>query len=146
MNATIIALVPTLAFIGLLLGSLAHFGAVIEPFTPRSLTITPYRIVEATIISPFLETLVLAGVCRVLLLASSRPSFVAFASAMIFGALHGAFGFLWFFGVVWAFFVYSASYLAWRRYSFRRAILASAATHAVTNAIVLTIIVLVGAT
>jgi len=92
---------------------------------------------SAVVVAPVVETALLGLLVRGLLKLSSRPIFVATISALTWGALHGAFGLLWFFGTVWSFFVFSCAYIGWRERSSREAFIAAAAPHALVNLVVM---------
>lgn len=79
------------------------------------------------------ESFLVAGL--VTLLRRSGESFLgaAASSAVIWGLAHALFGALWFFGTVWAFFVFSCAYMAWRKVSFWHGYAAATAPHAAIN-------------
>jgi hypothetical protein len=93
-------------------------------------------IVETLLLSTLLSTL-LSALLWALLWALSRviasPVRIAAVSSLLWGGLHGAVAPMWFFGTVWAFFVFSYAYLAWRPRSYGHAFIAAALPHAMQN-------------
>ena len=85
---------------------------------------------------PIIETLMLAGLLRIL--SWLKLSF--FQSALLSGTLwglgHGMFDLPSFFSAGSAFFVFSCAYLSWRRRSFFLALAAAAIPHMMQNSIV----------
>jgi len=90
-------------------------------------------LVGVVVAGPVLETLGLALVLTLLGLCSLPVRWQAAVAALLWGALHGLFHPLWFFGSVWGFFAFSAAFLAWRRVSGRHAYVAAATLHGVHN-------------
>lgn len=86
------------------------------------------------IFAPLVETLLLTALLWGLSRVIASPVRIAAVSALIWGGLHGAVAPMWFFGTVWAFFVFSYAYLAWRPRSYAHAFLAAALPHAMQNA------------
>ncbi|CAN5305136.1 hypothetical protein BH09PSE6_BH09PSE6_09710 [soil metagenome] len=91
--------------------------------------------IAAVVVSPIVETFLLAGLLRVLSSTSLAQGSVVAMAALLWGLAHGLFGALWFFGTVFSFGIYSYSYLAWRRISFWQAWLAAAVPHVLVNGI-----------
>lgn len=119
--------------LGVVRGLCRIFGIDTASFDSPEPQATLEQLLSAVIRAPLSETLVLAGLLWLLCKASSRPLFVATASGLLWGCLHGAFGLLWFVGVFWCFYVYSCSYLAWRPCGYWRAFCAAAVPHALGN-------------
>ncbi|GHA81893.1 CPBP family glutamic-type intramembrane protease [Cognatilysobacter bugurensis] len=86
------------------------------------------------VFAPVVETLLLSALLWGLARVIASPVRVAAVSALLWGGLHGAVAPMWFFGTVWAFFVFSYAYLAWRPRSYRHAFAAAALPHAMQNA------------
>jgi len=142
-----IALFPTLGLFVIACGILSFIGVnVTELLLQRPSMVTDTSVIGlvfgSVIFSPIVETFLLAGLLKVLSKASSRSAFIAAYAAIIWGGLHGLFGILWFFGTVWSFFVFSCSFISWRKLSFKQAFIAAAAPHALVNFIVVLVIVL----
>jgi hypothetical protein len=91
----------------------------------------------AIVLAPVVETFCLAGILALLSIFLTRASYVALASALVWGALHGAFGAMWFFGTAWSFYVFSCAYLYWRKQSFGKAFVAASVPHALVNSSVM---------
>lgn len=107
-----------------------NVGALLPP--DRAATFS--EILGTLVFAPVTETLILAGLVKLLSLGISRPAAIAACSAVLWGLFHGYFGALWFFGTVWSFFVFTCAYLAWRKNSFGHAFAAAALPHALINA------------
>ena len=128
-----LAVLPSLALVSL--ADFVFFASNIDTAHMRAPELSPnlHTFISAVLIAPFFETLLLAAVLETLVKLTDRTTFVAIVSALLWGALHGAFGLLWFFGTVWSFFVFSCAYLGWRRHSFRHGFFAAALPHALVN-------------
>jgi membrane protease YdiL (CAAX protease family) len=100
---------------------------------PSNRTATAVEFVGLVGFAPIAETLLLAGIISLLSRAGFSSLAVATISAIAWGCAHAMFGALWFFGTVWAFFVFSCAYISWRKVSFQRAYIAAAAPHALIN-------------
>jgi len=85
------------------------------------------------LVSPPLETFLMAPILRVLSLLTKREIPLAAMSACVWAGLHSLAAPAWGLGVIWPFFVFSCSYLHWRRRSFRAAILATSCVHLLQN-------------
>lgn len=85
------------------------------------------------VFAPIVETLLLSALLWALSRVIASPARTAAASALIWGGLHGAVAPMWFFGTVWAFFVFSYAFLAWRPRSYGHAFVAAALPHAMQN-------------
>lgn len=83
--------------------------------------------------APIVETLLLSALLWTLSRFIASPLRIAAVSALVWGGLHGAVAPMWFFGTVWAFFVFSYAYLAWRPRSYAHAFAAAALPHALQN-------------
>ena len=128
-----IALIPSillsLAVVGI--GQLAHLD--LQRHMPPDRTATTFEFIGLVGFAPVAETLLLAGLINLLSSMGLSSLVIASISAVAWGCAHAMFGALWFFGTVWAFFVFSCAYIAWRKVSFRRACVAAAAPHALIN-------------
>lgn len=146
LTAVPIALFPTLGLFVIACGILSFIGVnVTELLLQRPSIATNTSVIVSVFgsvfFAPIVETFLLAGLLKILSKVSSHPVFIAAYAAIIWGGLHGLFGILWFFGTVWSFFVFSCSFIAWRKSSFKHAFIAAAIPHALVNLIA----VLVGA-
>jgi hypothetical protein len=128
-----VALVPSI-----FLAVIAHFtlvwlGVDVEALKPPDRSLSGRELFGSILMAPVCETLILAGVLAILSIFLQRDAVVALASALLWGALHGAFGAMWFFGTVWSFYVFSCAYLYWRKQSFAKAFVAASLPHALIN-------------
>lgn len=128
-----VALLPSLALLGLAYGLLELLGIDSTTFEPPDRQVTPGQVFSAVVFAPLVETLLLGAGLWLLTRLSRRPLFVAGASSVLWGCLHGASGLIWFAGTFWSFYIFSCSYLAWRPSSWWRAYVAAAAPHALIN-------------
>lgn len=85
---------------------------------------------------PVSETLMLAGLLRILTWLRLPFFKAALLSATLWGLAHGVFDLPSFFSAWAAFFIYSCAYLSWRRRSLFLALSAAAIPHMMQNAIV----------
>lgn len=85
------------------------------------------------LISPIVETFILAGFIAIVYTMINNKMVVSFIIALLFGVFHGMFGALWFFGAAWPFFVFAYSYSTWRKTSFTHAIIAAWIPHLLHN-------------
>jgi membrane protease YdiL (CAAX protease family) len=133
LRMTASSLVPAI-LMALLLGAVgvARDGTVPE-FDPQ---VGPVMLfVGLVVISPLLETflmaLFLAGLARVF----RGPARAALASAIVWAILHSLVAPAWGFVVLSPFFVFSCAYLAWRRRSRWHGLLVAASIHMLHNSI-----------
>jgi hypothetical protein len=117
--------------------TLTQLGINVDLLSPPERPVTFGEVFGAVVVSPITETLLLGLMLAMVSKLSSRVPLVAFAAAMFWGALHGAFGAMWFFGTAWSFFVFSCAYLHWRQLSFGKAFLAASVPHALINSAVM---------
>lgn len=85
------------------------------------------------VFSPLIETLLMAGILRLLMMATRRPVRLAIASCIVWALLHSTMVPVWGLVIAWPFFVFSSAYLAWRRVSWSRGILVATSIHALHN-------------
>ena len=129
LRAGFISLVPSLFFV-LLLG---FTGVISEETAPEFKGSGIGLFVTLVIIGPPLETLLMAGLLWILSFITKRQIGLAVISAFVWAGLHSMVAPTWGLGVIWPFFVFSCSYLAWRRRSWWRAILVTSCVHAFQN-------------
>jgi len=128
-----VALLPSVALLGLVYGLLQLLGIDSTTFEPPEHQFTLGQVLNTVVFAPLVETLLLGAGLWLLTRLSRRPLFVAAASSVLWGCLHGAFGLIWFFGTFWSFYIFSCSYLAWRPSSWWGAYAAAAVPHALIN-------------
>jgi len=125
----LISLVPSI-IIALILGL---SGAITEETGPEFKGPALTLIISLVIISPLLETLLMAGGIRILSFITKRQVLLALISACIWAVMHSLFALTWGLVVIWPFFVFSCSYINWRKRSWWHAILITSFVHAFQN-------------
>ena len=127
----LISLVPSLIIV-LILGLT---GVVTEETGPEFKGSALGLFIGLVIISPPLETLLMGGGLWILSFITKRPVRLAVFSAIIWAVVHSLIAPAWGLGVIWPFFVFSCSYLGWRRRSWWHAILVTSCVHAFQNSL-----------
>jgi hypothetical protein len=135
-----LAMLPSMVFYGLARVSLAAAGVDVDAISAPDRSVSLGEVLGTVAFAPVAETFLLAGVLSVFSMLSSRRVLVAAASGVVWGALHAAFGALWFFGTAWSFFVLSCAYLGWRPASFRFAFVAALVPHMLINSSVMVLL------
>jgi hypothetical protein len=125
----LISLVPSLIITTIL----GLSGVITEETGPEFKGPALGLLIGMVLISPPLETLLMGGGLWILSFITKRPVRLAVISAFIWAGVHSLFAPAWGLGVIWPFFVFSCSYLGWRRRSWRRAILVTSCVHAFQN-------------
>jgi hypothetical protein len=125
----LISLVPSLIIV-LILGLT---GVISEETVPEFEGSAIGLFVMLVIIGPPLETLLMAVVLWLLSFITKRQIRLAVISAFLWAGVHSLMAPTWGLGVIWPFFVFSCSYLNWRRRSWWRAILVTSCVHAFQN-------------
>ena len=129
LRAGLISLVPSLV-IAVILGL---SGVITEDTGPEFEGSALGLLFTLVIIGPLLETLLMAGGLWILSFITKRQILLVIISAFIWAVLHSLFVLAWGFVIIWPFFVFSCSYLAWRKHSWWRAILVTSCVHAFQN-------------
>lgn len=142
-----ITLLPTVILFVIACGILSFIGVNVNALLLQKTPIVKETSVivlafGSVVIAPIVETFLLAGLLKILSKVNPRPFFIAAYAAVVWGGLHGLFGILGFFGSVWNFFVFSCSFIAWRKLSFKQAFIAAAVPHAFVNLIAILVFVL----
>ena len=127
----LISLLPSLVIV-MILGST---GVITEETGPEFKGPVIGLLIGLVVISPPLETLLMGGVLWILSFITKRPVRLAIMSAFVWAGAHSLIAPAWGLGVIWPFFVFSCSYLGWRRHSWGRAILVTSCVHAFQNAL-----------
>jgi hypothetical protein len=125
----LISLVPSL-IIALILGLT---GVITEDTGPEFQGPALGLLIGLVVISPPLETLLMGGGIWILSFITKRQVRLAVMSAFVWAGVHSLIAPAWGLGVIWPFFVFSCSYLSWRRRSLWRAILVTSCVHAFQN-------------
>lgn len=87
------------------------------------------------VIGPPIETLLMVPILWILSFITKREIPLAAISACIWAGFHSLLASAWGLGIIWPFFVFSCSYLTWRKRSFWRAILITSCIHSLQNLI-----------
>lgn len=127
------ALIPSLLLVLAAHTLFATTGADVEALSKPAVDVSQRNVWIAVVVSPVIETLVLALLIEGLARLTRRTQVIAAVSALAWGAAHAWFHPLWFFGTVWSFYVFSRGYLAWRPVSYKHALGAAAVPHALVN-------------
>lgn len=125
----LISLVPSLIIV-LILGLT---GVVTEDTGPGFKGSALGLFIGLVIVSPLLETLLMGGGLWILSFITKRQVLLVVISAFFWAGVHSLIAPAWGLGVIWPFFVFSCSYLNWRRRSWWRAILVTSCVHAFQN-------------
>jgi uncharacterized membrane protein len=125
----LVSLIPSLIFV-LLLG---FTGVITQEAGPEFKGPAIGLFIGLVIIGPPIETLFMAGGLWILSFITKRQVWLAVTSAFVWAAVHSLVAPAWGLGVIWPFFVFSCSYLNWRRRSWWRAILVTSCVHAFQN-------------
>lgn len=133
--ATPIAGVPSLILYWLAVHAFSFLGINDSRHFAPEFSFSPIAVLGTVIFAPAIESLLLAlGITLISKFANGRLT-IAVISAFLWGAAHGSFGVLWFFGTVWTFFVFSFIYLTWKDFSLRKALICACVPHILINAI-----------
>jgi hypothetical protein len=129
-----VALIPSILLVALAYAVFAGAGADVGAIQKPARDIAQRNVWITVLAAPLVETLVLASGIRFLQLLTKHREAIAITSALAWGALHGHFYPIWFFGTAWSFYVFSRGYLAWQPVSYKHALGAAAVPHALVNA------------
>ncbi len=129
LRAGLISLLPSLALTFIL----ALSGVITEERGPAFEGSPLELIVLIVIVGPPLETLLMGLGLRILSFITKRSVPLAAMSAFVWACLHSIAAPAWGLGVIWPFFVFSCSYLAWRQRAWWRALLVTSCIHAFQN-------------
>lgn len=138
LRAAAVGVVPSILLVVVVAGLASLAG--IDVGRPPEVRLGAGGLVAVVVMAPLLETLLLAALLELLGMAFRSWLAIAAVSAFAWGLLHGLVTPLWFFGTVWSFFVFGASYIAWRPQSVTRALVAAALPHAFINFAVFSVI------
>jgi membrane protease YdiL (CAAX protease family) len=125
----LISLVPSI-IISAILGL---SGAITEETAPQFEGSALSLLITLVIIGPLLETLLMGGGLWILSFITKRKVLLAVISAFIWAVMHSLCAIAWGLVVMWPFFVFSCSYLNWRKRSWWHAILVTSCVHAFQN-------------
>ena len=85
------------------------------------------------VVSPVLETLAMGVVLKLLSLLTRRRSTLAVMSCLVWAGLHSLASLPWGLTIVWPFFIFSCSYIGWRRRSWLHAVFITCVIHFLQN-------------
>jgi hypothetical protein len=129
LRAAVISFVPSLT-IAAVLGAT---GVVTEETSPEFEGNPLFVLSMIVLIGPPIETLLMVPILWLLSFLTKREVPLAAMSACVWAGFHSLLAWTWGFGVIWPFFVFSCSFLNWRRQSFWYAILATSCIHSLQN-------------
>jgi len=129
LRAGLISLVPSV-IIAIILGMT---GVITEDTGPEFEGSALGLLFTLVIFGPLLETLLMGGGLWILSFITKRQVLLAIISAFIWAVMHSLFAPAWGLVIIWPFFVFSCSYLAWRKRSWWHAILVTSCVHAFQN-------------
>lgn len=89
--------------------------------------------IGVVVVGPFVETLLMGVVLKLLSFITRRRYALAVISCLLWAGVHSLASPLWGVAVFWPFFVFSCSYLAWRRVSWWRAVWVTSLIHMFQN-------------
>lgn len=96
------------------------------------------------LLSPVIESVLVAATASALLALFGTTGKAAVASGILWGGIHAIVAPIRFFGSAWAFVILSIAYLAWRPKSFAHGLLAAFLPHALGNATTLLVATALG--
>jgi|GEM_PF-1481753 len=134
------SLIPSL----ILSFALAQTGLLTEDTRPKFEGPPILVFLGMIILSPVIETLLMAAILWAGSFLTGNKTRLAVASAVIWGVLHSLAAPAWGITVAWPFFVFSCVYLGWRDRSVGRALLVAMALHAFHN-VLPAVVYLIGA-
>ena len=134
----LISLVPSMMIAIILAAAGILTKEMAPPFKAPALEL----FVLGVIVGPPVETLIMGGVLWVLSLVTKRKVPLAVMSALVWAGAHSTSAPAWGLGVLWPFFVFSCSYLAWRQRAWWRAIFVTSCVHTFQNLLPVIVVIL----
>ena len=131
LRAGLISFVPSMMIVVILAAS----GIMTEEGTPTFEGNPLFVLPMLVLIGPPIETFLMVPVLWILSFLTRREVPLAAMSACVWAGLHSLLAPAWGLGVIWPFFVFSCSYLTWRKRAFWRAILVTSCVHSLQNLI-----------
>jgi len=129
LRAGLISFVPSIMIVVILAAS----GIMTEERGPTFEGSPLFLLLMIVVIGPPIETLLMAPILWMLSFVTKRQVPLAAMSACVWAGLHSLLAPAWGLGVIWPFFVFSCSYLTWRKRAFWRAILVTSCVHSFQN-------------
>ena len=131
LRSGLISFVPSVTFLLIL----AAVGIVTEQNSPEFEGSPFVLFVAFVIVGPPIETFLMVPILWMLSFVTKREVPLAAMSACVWAGLHSLMAPAWGLGVIWPFFVFSCSYLTWRKRAFWQAILVTSCVHSLQNLI-----------
>jgi hypothetical protein len=128
-HAGLISFVPSVMIAVILAAS----GIMSEQSSPTFEGNPLFLLPMIVLIGPPIETLLMVPILWILSFFTKREVPLAAMSACVWAGLHSLLAPAWGLGVIWPFFVFSCSYLTWRKRAFWRAILVTSCVHSLQN-------------
>jgi hypothetical protein len=101
-----------------------------------------YTAISVMAVGPWIETLLMWPILRVLKFFGQTPNYLALSSALIWGTLHSLLYPIWGVVILWSFFVFSISFLEWEKKSKLKAVSVTAIIHMCQNSVGIILIAL----
>lgn len=131
--ASLASLVGSLGLAALATTVAGALGADVDAASPPAFDPGPLGFIGVVVFAPLAETLLLSALIALLRRFGLGARATAVVAALAWGGLHGLIAPLWFFGTVWAFFVFATGYLHWRARSYAHAFTAALVPHVLQN-------------
>jgi len=131
---TPLAIIPNI-FIALLVVSAVLIFPEAEGLLPPSQESGLSTLVGLGVVTPLIETLLLAATIELLKCFTSNTIRIAVISALVWGFFHSLVAPLWEFSAAWMFFIFATAYLVWRPRSWQDAFWAAAIIHIANNSL-----------
>ena len=129
LRAGLISFLPSMVIVI----ALAALGIMTEETGPTFEGDPLFVLFVLVLVSPPMETFLMVPILRVLSFVTKREIPLAAISACVWAGLHSLMVPAWGLGVIWPFFVFSCSYLHWRKRSFWAALLVTSCIHLLQN-------------
>jgi hypothetical protein len=129
LRAGLISFLPSMVIVFILAAS----GIMTEERAPTFEGNPLFILLMVVAVGPPIETLLMVPILRILSFLTRREVPLAVMSACVWAGFHSLLVPAWGLGVIWPFFVFSCSYLTWRKRSFWRAMLITSCVHSLQN-------------
>lgn len=131
LRMTVVSFLPTI----LLAILLERLGVISEQNSPEFEGPPIVVFIGIVLLSPVVETLMLAGGLWLMARVVQKWIVLAAMSSLLWAILHSLAAPMWGVLIAWPFFIFSSAYLAWREHSWGHAYAAACAIHALHNTI-----------
>ena len=129
LRAALISFLPSMVIVFILAAS----GIMTEERAPTFEGDPLVIFLMVVVVGPPIETLLMVPILWILSFLTRREVPLATMSACVWAGFHSLFASAWGLGIIWPFFVFSCSYLNWRRRGFWPAILVTSCVHSLQN-------------